>query len=284
MRVVLRVMVASGLLVSGFANAANPANIEAEIAAFQGFFQKRFPDMPLAAYQHGASALPQYAQRRADRDTLMDMPRYAATLEKARVEWSTPFNNGKTFNDCFTDKPAATHYPYYNLESNDIRTVVGDINACLEANGEEPIENLENAKIARLVAAFNERFNGQALAVEVSTDGAQEWYERGKKFYWTKRGQLNFSCADCHVTSAGKSMRGDYLSAGLGHTSGFPTYHPKRVAAGDPWSTTHGRYKDCNERARAKPFSAQSNEYKALEFYEAVMSLGVPLKAPGLRQ
>ena len=160
----------------------------------------------------------------------------------------------------------------------------GDINDCLAANGEEPIKNLKTGDIALLVSAFREQFNGQPMAVDVSHPGAVKWYERGRKYYWTKRGQLNFSCADCHVRSAGNKLRGDVLSAGLGHTTGFPVYRTKWAVAGKPWGTVHRRYGGCNEQVRATASAPQSDEYKALEFYEAVMNTGVPVKSPSQRQ
>jgi len=263
---------------------ANAGNVEEDIAAFQGYFQKRFPDVELTAYEDGVNSLPQYSHRRANWEILMDFPPYEPEMDIAHEEWAKPFANGKTFADCFADNPPASQYPYYDAETDDIRTAEADINACLEANGEAPIENLKNGKIARLVSAFKEQFNGQTMAVDVSSEGAQAWYEQGKKFYWTKRGQLNFSCADCHVHNAGNAIRGDILSAGLGHTTGFPVYRTKWAVAGKPWGTVHRRYDGCNKQVRAKPFKPQSAEYKALEFYEAVMNTGIPIKSPSQRQ
>jgi len=278
---------ASSLIVTGLFAAAIKAgsgSVEDEIAAFQGYFNKKFPEVALQDYKDGVNVLPQYAHRRANWEILMEFPPYELEMETAREEWATPFANGKTFAECFADKPPATQYPYYDAKSDDIRTVVGDINACLEANGEQPIKNLKNGKIARLVAAFKEQYNGEDMAIDVSSGGARKWYEKGKEFYWTKRGQLNFSCADCHVHSAGKNIRGDVLSAGLGHTTGFPVYRTKWAQAGKPWGTVHRRYQGCNKQVRAKPFAAQGPEYKALEFYEAVMNTGVPLLVPSQRQ
>jgi sulfur-oxidizing protein SoxA len=278
---------ASMLLLSGlFAGAikAGSGTVEDDITAFQGYFNKQFPEVALEEYKDGVNALPQYAHRRANWEILMEFPPYELEMETAREEWSTPFANGKTFDDCFSDKPPANKYPYHDAATNDIRTIEGDINACLQANGEKPIANLKHGKIARLVAAFKEQFNGEKMAIEVASDGAREWYEKGKEFYWTKRGQLNFACADCHVHSAGKSIRGDVLSAGLGHTTGFPVYRTKWAVAGKPWGTVHRRYDGCNKQVRAKPFKPQSAEYKALEFYEAVMNTGVPMQVPSQRQ
>jgi sulfur-oxidizing protein SoxA len=260
------------------------ATPEQDIQEFQDYFKKRFPQVEFTDYSDGVNALPQYAERRGNWELLMEFPPYEPEMEIARQEWAEPFANGKTFADCATDWPPATAYPWYDKETGDLHTIVGDINACLEANGEEPIADLKTGKIARLVAAYKEQFNGQPIQIDVSEPGAVEWYERGKQFYWTKRGQLNFSCANCHIHSAGMKLRGDVLSAGLGHTTGFPVYRTKWAVAGKPWGTIHRRYAGCNEQVRAKAFKPQSDEYKALELYEAVMNTGVPLKVPSQRQ
>lgn len=282
------VVATSGLLLAGLFTgsimAGNMSSVEDDIAAFQGYFKKQFPEVSLEAYQDGVNSLPQYEHRRANWEILMEFPPYETEMDIAREEWAAPFANGKTFADCFEGKPPATKYPFYDAASDDIRTLEAEINDCLTANGEEPIKNLKNGKIARLAAAFREQFNGETMAVEVSSEGAEKWYRKGQEFYWTKRGQLNFSCADCHVHSAGKSVRGDVLSPGLGHTSGFPVYRTKWAVAGKPWGTVHRRYGGCNKQVRAKPFKPQSDEYKALEYYEAVMNTGVPLKVPSQRQ
>lgn len=280
------IITSSVLFVGLFAGAikAGSVSVEDDITAFQGYFKKHFPEVSLEAYQDGVNVLPQYAHRRANWEILMEFPPFEPEMDIAREEWATPFANGKTFDDCFQNKPPAVQYPYYDAATNDIRTVVADINDCLKANGEEPIKNLKNGKIARLVAAFREQFNGEKMAVDVSADGAKKWYKQGRDFYWTKRGQLNFACADCHVHSAGKSVRGDVLSAGLGHTTGFPVFRTKWSVAGKPWGTVHRRYGGCNKQVRAQPFKPQSPQYKALEFYEAVMNTGVPLQAPSQRQ
>jgi sulfur-oxidizing protein SoxA len=259
-------------------------DVQADIDAFQGYFKERFPTVPLEAYNDGVNALPQYAERRENWLLLMEFPPYEEHVEKGREEWATPFANGKTFDDCAKDWPPANVYPVYVPESDDLRTIVGDINACLEANGEEPLKNVNNGKMARLVIAYKEKFNGEKVNVDVSDPGAVAWYEKGKQFYWAKRGQLNFSCADCHIHSSGQSVRGDVLSAGLGHTTGFPVYRTKWALAGKPLGTIHRRYGGCNRQVRAASFKSQGPEYKALELYEAVMNTGIPLKVPSQRQ
>ena len=272
------------MLLTASLSSAVYSSPEDDIAAFQGFFAERFKDVSLEQYKDGVNALPQYADRRGNWELLLDFPPYEEHVEKAREEWATPFANGKTFADCAAEWPAATAYPWYEPETDELHTVVGDINRCLEENGEEVITNLKHGKIARLVIAFREQFNGQKMNVDVSHPGAQKLYEQGKQFYWAKRGQLNFSCADCHVHSSGQKVRGDVLSAGLGHTTGFPVYRTKWSLAGKPLGTIHRRYGGCNNQVRAEAFKPQGPEYKALELYEAVMNTGVPLSVPSQRQ
>jgi sulfur-oxidizing protein SoxA len=86
------------------------------------------------------------------------------------------------------------------------------------------------------------------------------------------------------VLSAGGSLRGDVLSAALGQTTGFPVYRTEWALTDRPWGTVHRRYSGCLKQVRAKPFKSQSPEYRALEFYQAVMNTGVPLKVPSQRQ
>ena len=86
------------------------------------------------------------------------------------------------------------------------------------------------------------------------------------------------------ILTRGNMVRGDVMSAGLGHGVGFPVWRTKWQVAGKPWGTIHRRYGGCNKQVRAHPFKAQGQEYKALEFYEAVMNTGIPLKVPSQRQ
>ena len=105
-------------------------------------------------------------------------------------------------------------------------------------------------------------------------------YSQGKFHFYSKRGQLNLSCADCHKSNAGNRIRADLLSPALGHVSHFPVYRSKWGGLG----TLHRRYGGCNKQVRAKPFPAQSEEYRDLEFFHTYMSNGLPFNGPGARK
>lgn len=255
------------------------ADPQQDVSEFQGYFTHRFAGIPIHAYARGVAIL----LNDTELTTLMDHSVLERDMETARSLWNKPFRNGKSFSACFESKPPATKYPYFDDHRGEVRTIELDINECLIENGEEPVANLMEGRIAQLAAAYKEQFNEQPMAVELNSKAAVTAYEKGKKLYWTKRGQRNFSCADCHVYHAGSRLRENMLSTGLGHTVGFPAYRAAWAADGNPWGTVHRRYGECNIRAQAKPFAAQSEQYRAIELYEAMMNTGVPIRAPSVR-
>ncbi len=277
----------SALLLSlNTAIAATPSveEVNADVEAIQGYFKQRFPEVALEDYSIGVNALPQYADRRANWEMMMEFPPYEEFLDKGNEEWATPFANGTSFEDCFANSPSGNEYPYVDGD-NQLHTIETDIRDCLKANGEEAIKG-KSQKMARLTMAYKSRANGQPLTVDYSSEAMRDWYAKGRDFYWQKRGQLNFSCADCHVLNAGNSVRGDVLSAGVGHGTGFPVFRTKWdvQAKGKPLGTMHRRYGGCNKNIRAEPFKALSDDYLALEVYEAIISSGVPIQTPSQRQ
>jgi sulfur-oxidizing protein SoxA len=262
------------------------ATPEDDLKEFQGFFKKKFPTVPLEAYNDGVNSLPQYADRVGNWELIMEFPPYEEDIEKGEELWNTPFKNGKTYASCFNNggKGLAVAYPYYDKDTKKMRTIEGDINQCRVDNGEEPIKNLKHGEMAQLVIAFKRLSQGMPMAVKLDSPEALAAYEKGKHFYWARRGQLNMSCATCHVQNAGNKIRGDVLSPALGHGTGFPVYRTKWSLAGKPLGTIHRRYGGCNKQVRAKPLKPQSDEYIALELYQAYMNTGVPIKAPSQRQ
>ena len=272
----------AGLLASPlFAATPSVAEIEQEIREFQQFFFSRFPGVSLVQYQDGVNALPQYAQRRLNWELQIEFPPFESELETGTRSWKQPLPSGSSLEECFTGKPPPNAYPYHF--DGVTHTIVGDINRCLEFNGAEPLDGMDT-EMARLVAAFKAPWNGLQMDIDYRDPAMRDWYQKGRQFFWAKRGQMNLSCANCHVHNAGNQLRGDVLSAALGHTTGFPVYSTERALQGKPLSTIHSRYASCNVLVGAAPFAAQSDEYIALEIYQAILNAGIPLKAPSLRQ
>ncbi|RMG59396.1 MAG: sulfur oxidation c-type cytochrome SoxA, partial [Gammaproteobacteria bacterium] len=196
--------------------------------------------------------------------------------------FNTPFKNGKTYASCFKNggKGIRQYYPYYDPKTKQVKTLEQEINECRVKNGEKPLKWKKGA-LAQISAYMAYTSRGKPLSVKVPNDpDALAWYERGKHHYYAKRGQLNMACADCHMYNSGNRIRANLLSPSLGHPTGFPVYRAKWGNLG----TLHRRFGGCNKQVRAKPFKAQSDEYKALEYFLTYMSNGLPVNAPSYRE
>ncbi len=272
-----------GMVISSQLTWATPSidEVRLDIREFQQFFRSRFADVRLEDYNDGVNALPQYAQRRLTWKLLMEFPPFESELIKGQEAWRKPLPTGGSLEQCFAGKPPPNAYPYYFNES--VHTVVGDINRCLVEGGAMELDGM-SSKMARLEAAFKFPWNGQITDVDFRDEKMRELYEKGRQFFWAKRGQMNLSCANCHVHNAGNQLRGDVLSAALGHTTGYPSYSTKWSLQDQPMGTLHRRYASCNVMVGAAPFTAQSQEYIALEVYQGILNIGIPLKVPSQRQ
>lgn len=256
--------------------AATPAE---DIQSFRDYFKKNITDANLDDFINGVYALD--ADLRSQWEEIEDFPPYEIELDKGLEIWEKPFRNGKSFASCFGDDLSKTRakYPYHDEANDTIVTLEGDINKCLTDNGEKPFK-WKKGEIAEVSGYIAYQGRGEKINVEVKTDKAKVWYEKGKNFFYAKRGQLNLSCADCHVYNVNRKVRGDLLSPALGHPSHFPVFRSKWGSLG----TLHRRYSGCNSQVRAKPFKPQSDQYKALEYFQAVMSNGLELNGPSARK
>jgi len=248
--------------------------------SLRAFFQKKFgADTNLETFINGTYAL--NADAREQWEEVEEFPPYEIDVDKGEELWNKPFKNGKTFSSCFTGDLSSIRgqYPHHDEASDEVVTLEGSINKCLKDNGEKPYK-WKKGNLAAVSAYVAYQGRGGKIDVQPKTDKALAWYNKGKNFFYAKRGQLNFSCADCHVYNANNRVRVEPLSPALGHVSHFPVYRAKWGGLG----TLHRRYGGCNKNIRAKPFKAQSKEYRALEYFQAVMSNGLVLNGPGARK
>ena len=225
-----------------------------DLKLYRDYFQKRFPGVPLNEFGNGV-----YAIDKVSRDSwvaIEDFPPYEPMIEAGETMWNTPFANGKTYGSCFDDDPAQRkNYPYWDSKRKMVITLPLAINECREANGEKPLKYKKGA-IADLLAYMAYESRGQKINVEVPDDpDALAAYNEGKSFYFARRGQLNFSCANCHMQSAGLHARTDILSPELGHTTNWPVYRSKWGELG----TLHRRFDGCNKQVVASTGTSSSS-------------------------
>jgi sulfur-oxidizing protein SoxA len=195
--------------------------------------------------------------------------------------WETPFQNGKTFANCFSGggRNVAGYYPYYDSSTDRIITFEMEINRCLRDNGEVEYGFDEKTTMSILTAYARTLSDGMRVHVRVEGEGALAKYAQGKKIYFTRIGQYNFACASCHMANAGKILRTEILSPAVGQTTHWPVFR-----GGDNLNTLHMRYRRCMEQMRASPFAAGSEELNNLEYFHSYLSNGLPMRASVYRK
>lgn len=276
--------VALGLSLTAFGIQAGPAE---DLEAFRAHYKQLFPDIDQAAFKDGAYALDESLKAQWE-EMESSFPPYEPDVDAGKEIWNTPFKNGKTYADCMGSDVASLRakYPYYDAEKDTIVTLVGALNECKKANdGEGFVDKngdpqLNKGKVAQLAAYIAMEGRGSKVNVPTPEGKAVDWYERGKRYFYAKRGQLNVSCADCHTYNPGKMIRADMLSPALGHVTHWPTY---RSADGEI-TTLHNRFMGCNTMVRANNLKAESDDYKALEYFLTYMSNGLEWNGPGSRK
>jgi len=256
------------------------ANPDEDLEKFRAHFAKTLPKVEFDDFANGSYALDPIA--RENWEAIEEFPPYEIDVEEGQSLFETPFANGKTYADCFENGGIGIrqNYPYFDTETGQVKTLEQEINECREKNGEKPLK-WKKGPIAQISAYMAYTSRGKKVNVVIPDDPrAKAAYEAGKRFFYAKRGQLNFACADCHVYNSSMQLRSEILSPALGHTTHFPVYRSKWSELG----TMHRRYAGCNKQVRAKPFKAQSEEYRNLEYFHTYMSNGLEINGPGARK
>ena len=263
------------------------ASPQQDLKDFRNHYTQRFPDTPLQDFANGVYSIDKAS--REQWEAFEEFPPYEIYVDKGEDLFNTPFKNGKTYASCFPNatKGIRQNYPYFDKGTNQVITMELAINNCRKNNGEKPLK-YKTGDITHLTAYLAYKSRGKPVSVNiVDSKASMDWYQRGKQHFYAKRGQLNMSCADCHYYNAGNKIRADILSPALGHTTHFPVYRNKWSLAsksGDGMGSLHRRYGGCNKQVRAKPFKAQSEEYRALEYFHTFMSNGLTMNGPGVRK
>ena len=256
-------------------------NPEADRVALQNYFKKRFPESEVQDYINGIYAVD--SGSRAQWEEIEEFPPYEFAVEEGETLFNTPFANGKGYADCFENggQGIRQNFPYWSKEEGTVKTLEMEINECREANGEEPLK-WGKGDIAKISAYMAWTSRDQVFDVQIPADDerAKAAYLDGKKFFYAKRGQLNLSCANCHVQGTNIRIRADLPSPQLGHVTHFPVFRSKWGELG----TLHRRYSGCHKDSRSKPLKPQAERFRHLEYFQTYMSNGLVVNGPGARK
>ncbi|HLN37145.1 MAG TPA: sulfur oxidation c-type cytochrome SoxA [Xanthobacteraceae bacterium] len=261
------------------AAAADAVNPDADFKAFRDYFTKKFPKVPLNDFVNGPYSMD--AGLRKQWEAIEDFPPYDFAVDRGKDMFATPFKNGKTYGDCFPNKGIGVRqdYPYFDLKTGEVITLELALNRCRETNGEAPYSYLKD-EMASLTAYMAFTSRGKPFDIKIPNDPrARVAYENGAKYFYSQRGQLNFSCASCHVQSAGEHIRTEVLAPALGILAAMPIYRSEWGGMG----TISRRFVTCNSQVRGVPLEPQDENYRDVEYYLSYMANGLPISGPGAR-
>ena len=188
---------------------------------------------------------------------------------------------GKSCADCHGDmaesmKGIKASYPKYDEKAGTLQTLQMQVNECRTERMGAEAWKYDAGKAIDLEAAIASQSRG--MPVDVAIDGpAAPFWEKGKEIYYTRYGQLELSCANCHEDNYGNMIRADHLSQG--QINGFPTYRLKNAKL----NGVHSRFKGCIRDTRAHTFNPGSDEFIALELYVASRGMGLSMEGPSVR-
>lgn len=259
--------------------AADKVDPAADAKAFQNFFFRKFPNVKHEDFVNGPYSMNEDMRRQWQEKE--EFPPYEFSLDAGKEMFSTPFKNGKTYADCFPNGGIGIrqNYPYFDEKEGKVVTLELALNRCREANGEAPYSYVKD-EMASLTAYMAFTSRGKPFDIRIPDDPrALAAFENGKRYFYTRRGQMNFSCASCHVQSPGERIRAEILAPALGILNAMPIYRSEWSGMG----TISRRFITCNSQTRAVPLEPQADEYRDVEYFLSYVANGLPISGPGAR-
>lgn len=202
-------------------------------------------------------------------------------VDQAIDTWNTAMgSDGKSCADCHGDPSSMEGLravmPKWNEAAGSVWTMEMYINDCVTNRMGAEKWGWNSSEMVNMTALITLQSRG--MPVDVKIDGpAQETWEQGKEIYYTRFGQLELSCANCHEDNYDNMIRADHLSQG--QINAFPSYRLKNAKL----NSIHNRFKGCIRDTRAETFKEGSPEFVALELYVASRGNGLSVEGPSVR-
>jgi len=242
-------------------------------------FKIAFPDIKPNDYVYGSLVFDPDAKARFD--IAKQTAPYAAELGKGEQLWRTPLKSGKTYANCLPNggKNIAGNYPLFDDSQAKVMTLEDAINACRVSNGEAAYGHAEPETMGLLTAYLRTLSEGMQINIKVDGARARLAYEDGKQTFYRRSGQLNYSCAHCHVDHVGNRIRTAVLSPAIGQAAHWPMFRN-----GTPLLTLQKQYEICHRNMRQVPDMPGSLRYNNLEYFHTYISNGLPLRSSAFQQ
>jgi sulfur-oxidizing protein SoxA len=209
-------------------------------------------------------------------------------LDKGKALFEQPGPNGKSCASCHAGerslRGAASRYPVYEHAAARPVTLEERINGCRASRMTLPPLAPGSEALNAVSGYVKYLSRGMPVRVAAEGDGAQRALGRGGALFSKKAGRLNLACADCHVSAAGRWLRGQRLTAIQADgeeravATKYPTHHVGRHELG--FVNLQQRIEHCQAITQVLPLKPGSREYTDLEYYLTWLANGTPLLAP----
>lgn len=241
--------------------------------------QESAPGIPWSQQRSGATFLSQ-----ATRDQQEDLTVNPGMLwvEKGQELWNTQAGtSGKSCASCHGEPGklagVAARYPAWDTKAGRLFSIETRIQNCRVGQQRAPALAPESEGLLALSALVSHQSRGQPLAPRI--DGpARASFEAGRKLYYTRVGQLNLSCTQCHEQNWGRRLRTETVSQG--QSNGYPTYRLEWQKLGSLWRRLRG----CFNSVRSVPPEHGSEDHLNLELYLAWRAKGLTVETPAVRR
>jgi sulfur-oxidizing protein SoxA len=203
-------------------------------------------------------------------------------VDRGAALWRRPGPSGEPSCQACHGEPRtlrgiANRYPQYDARTGTLLNLEGRINQCRTLRQDQPALEYESDPLLALTALVAHQSRG--LPIDVAIDGpAQPYFEEGRQYFYTRRGQMNLACYHCHELNAGNYLRGDRLSQG--QPTGYPLYRVDWQTLG----SLQRRLRFCNTGVRAEPHDFGAPIWLSLELFLRWRARGLEVETPAVRR
>ncbi|WP_028030224.1 sulfur oxidation c-type cytochrome SoxA [Gemmobacter nectariphilus] len=202
-------------------------------------------------------------------------------VDRATDKWNEAIGkNGESCAGCHQGPESMAglraHMPRVDAKSGKLMIMEDYINTCVTERMGLEKWGVTSSNMKDMLSLISLQSRGMPVQVKIDGPAAPFW-EKGKEIYYTRYGQLEMSCANCHEDNFGNMIRADHLSQG--QINGFPTYRLKDAGM----VSAQQRFVGCVRDTRAETFKAGSDEFKALELYVASRGAGLSVEGVSVR-
>lgn len=236
------------------------------------------PGVKFEDYVYGVLAYDPALKRQYD--DIMAFPPFSFDVDEGGKMWEQPLPDGKHFSSCFANegRNVAGDYPRYDAAAHRVVTFEDEINRCLQKNGGKPLDH-GSRQMAVLTAYARSLSDKMMVNIKVEGPGALAAYEKGKRFYYARRGPRKISCASCHIDHAGKPASGKPISMLIGQATHYPVF-----IGGTTPMTLQQRFTHCERNLGVNSGKLDGEQYNDLEYFMTYMSNGLPMQTPVYRK